>query len=156
MNSVIVKAAKTDKKSIMRFYKTQYYPASYIGQDHCYLVKKENKIIASVVISAGQKNTGYWLLHGLVIDKAHRGKGIASSLLQTAFSEKNNLGQQQFTKIICFAELTLKPFYLANHFINHNESRDIAQLPIEFRQRLKRYQEKQNAGTQNLKIKFIR
>ncbi|MGB1261727.1 MAG: GNAT family N-acetyltransferase [Cognaticolwellia sp.] len=147
MLATVSKATKVDKKAIMRFYKAQHYTASYIGQDHGYIVKCGEDIIASAIISAGQEKGSYWLLHGLVTDMAHRGNGIASLILQAIFSEKNPLSQAKFTKIICFAEPKLQPLYLSNHFITYNTENEIAQLPHEFKQRFKRYREKHKSLT---------
>ena len=136
-----VKAAKTDKKDIMRFYKTQRYAASYIGQDQCYIVKHNSLIIASAIVSAGQESGEFWLLHGLVTSKAMRGKNIASLVLNKIVSVKNEQAQARYAKIVCFADKSLQPFYQANHFVSYNTSNNIAQLPVEFRQRFVRYQE---------------
>ncbi len=85
----------------MRFYKSQQYSARFIGKDHCYIVKLNNKIVASVILSAGQVCGDYWLLHGLVIDKVMRGKKIASVILQAIYKIVNNRGAK-FKKIIMF------------------------------------------------------
>ncbi len=139
----VVKATKADKKAIKRFYKTQHYSASCIGQDHCYLVKSQGTIIASAIISAGQENGNFWLLHGLVTDRAYRGKNIASSIIRTIITEGNGTKEKRYSKIICFAGTELQPFYLANEFISYNDINELNQLPLEFKQRLARYQEKQ-------------
>jgi hypothetical protein len=138
----VVKAVKTDKKDILRFYKNQQYAASFIGHDQCYIVKIDQCIIASVIISAGQNPGNFWLLHGLVTDKAQRGKNIASFILHAIVSDKNERKQARYKNIICFADKALKAFYSSNHFILYNTSEDIAQLPVEFKQRLIRYRER--------------
>ena len=153
----VEKAARTDKKDIMRFYKTQRYAASYIGQDQCYFIKVNNEIIACVMVSAGQESGEFWLLHALVTDKAYRSKGFASLLLRAIMAEtktelqqanpvntvdKNESSLPTYSKIICFADKVLQPLYLSNKFINYNAVEDIAQLPNEFQQRLSRYREK--------------
>lgn len=140
---IVIKATKVEKKSIMRFYNTEHYPASYIGQDHCYIVKAGNVIIASAIVSAGQESSNFWLLHALVTSKAHRRRNIASFILQTIVSEKNSQAKFRYEKLICFADIALQEFYLTNHFINYNIRNDIAKLPEEFRQRLTRYRVKQ-------------
>ena len=155
----VEKAAKTDKKDIMRFYKAQRYAASYIGQDQCYFIKGNNEIIACAMVSAGQENGELWLLHALVTEKAYRGKGLASLLLRFIMAEskvelqqvapgntvdKNEPSLPRYSKIICFADKVLQPLYLSNKFINYNAVEDIAQLPNEFQQRLSRYREKQS------------
>lgn len=138
----IIKAEKYEKRTIMHFYKSQQYNASYIGQDHCYIVKSADSIIASAIISAGQENDNHWLLHALVTEKGHRNKRIASDILQVIFSEKNSDLQLSYPNIICFADKSLENFYLANKFNHYSSTEDIAQLPDEFRQRLLSYQEK--------------
>lgn len=153
----VEKAAKTDKKDIMRFYKTQRYAASYIGQDQCYFIKVNNEIIACVMVSAGQESGEFWLLHALVTEKAYRGKGLASILLRFIMAEskvelqqitpgntvdKNESSLPTYSKIICFADKVLQLLYISNKFINYNAVEDIAQLPHEFQQRLSRYREK--------------
>jgi hypothetical protein len=139
----VIKAVKTDKKDILRFYKSQQYAASFIGHDQCYIVKIDQRIIASVIISAGQEPGNFWLLHGLVTDKTQRGKNIASFIIHNIISDKNERKQIRYKNIICFADEVLQTFYLSNHFIHYNTCDDIAQLPLEFQQRLIRYREKQ-------------
>ena len=141
----VVKSTKLDKKDIMRFYKTQRYSASYIGQDQCYLVKCDNFIIASAIVSAGQGNGDFWLLHGLVVDIQQRGKSIASLILQTIIAEVKESKQVKFAQIICFADHALRPLYQSNQFISYNTSKNLAQLPLEFKQRLLGYREKQQS-----------
>lgn len=139
----VEKAAKTDKKDIMRFYKTQRYAASYIGQDQCYFIKVNNEIIACVMVSTGQENGECWLLHALVVNKAYQGRGIASQLLQAIYAEKCEQKQAQYRQILCFAENSLSTFYYANQFANYNAEHDIAQLPKEFKHRYISYCKKQ-------------
>jgi N-acetylglutamate synthase-like GNAT family acetyltransferase len=141
----VVKATKSDKKDIMRFYKTQHYSASYIGQDQCYLVKRDHCIIACAIVSAGQESGDVWLLHGLVTDKDQRGKNIASLIVKTIINDENELKKVRYGKIICFADSALQAFYKKNHFINHNTSDKLALLPEEFSRRLTRYREKQQS-----------
>tara|TARA_R110000787_G_scaffold269764_2_gene376650 strand:- start:291 stop:776 length:486 start_codon:yes stop_codon:yes gene_type:complete len=143
--NTIVKAKKSDKKDIMRFYKNQRYSASFIGQDQCYIVKRGDFIIASAIVSAGQGSDDCWLLHGLVTNKDQRGENIASLLLQTIFSEQNALKQARYQQIVCFADIALQPFYQKNHFISYNSSKNIAQLPLEFKERLLGYRAKQQS-----------
>lgn len=148
----VIKATKNDKKDILRFYKTQRYPARYIGRDQCYFIKTDNLIIACAMISAGQEDGHYWLLHALATNISYRQQGLASLLLQAIMSEKknttnpqpiNNLHLATYPNIICFADAKLQPFYLANGFIPYHTSNNIQQLPLEFQLRLLRYQEKQ-------------
>ena len=146
----VLKALKTDKKNIMRFYKTQQYAASFIGQDHCYIVKIGNQVIASAIISAGQESGDFWLLHGLVIAKIQRGNNIASLIIQAIINDKNELAKSRYEKIICFADKKLQWLYKSNNFINYNTHDEIDKLPKEFKQRLTRYRKKQ----QNLQCYF--
>ncbi|UUO22508.1 GNAT family N-acetyltransferase [Colwellia sp. M166] len=141
---LVIKAKKSDKKDIQRFYKTQRYAAGFIGHDHAYFIKHNTEIIACVIISAGQESGLFWLLHGLVIDSEHRGSGIASLLLRTVIAEqvfKEENKQVRYDNIICFADQALATLYLSNKFVSHNTAKDIAQLPDEFRQRFLRYRE---------------
>ena len=138
----ITKAIKSDKKDIFRFYKAQGYSASFIGQDQCYLVKKNNLIIAAAIISAGKTKTDFYLLHALVTDENYRGNKIASAIIKTIGNETNELKQTIYRKIICFADNSLQRFYRSNHFINYGEE-NIKQLPAEFQHRLCRYRIKQ-------------
>ncbi|MGB2740806.1 MAG: GNAT family N-acetyltransferase [Cognaticolwellia sp.] len=138
----VTEANKTDKKDINRFYKTQRYAASFIGQDQAYFIKQNKNIIACVIISAGQENGLFWLLHALVIDAEHRGSGMASLLLRTIIAEqviKKDKPVVRYAKIICFADQTLQALYLSNKFIRYNTVKDIAQLPDEFHRRFLRY-----------------
>lgn len=137
------KALKTDKKDILRFYKAQHYPASYIGQDHGYIVKVDGPIIASAIISAGQQTAGFWLLHGLVINKAQRGSKIGSLVLQAIVAEKSTDKSQSYEKIVCFADKALHRFYEKNNFRVYNTVAEIDKLPGEFKKRLISYQKKQ-------------
>lgn len=144
--NLVIKAKKSDKKDIQRFYRAQGYSASFIGYDHTYFIKHNSKIIACAIISAGQGNGLFWLLHGLVINSEFRGKGIASILLRTitmgqVFNEENK--QVCYDNIICFADQALATLYLSNNFVSHNSATNIAQLPDEFRHRFIRYRENQ-------------
>lgn len=150
----VVKATKVDKKDILRFYKSQHYAARYIGQDHCYVIKMNDTIIACAMISAGQENRQFWLLHALVIDKQYRGNGLASKLIQTLISKQEKSKPSTslmleselatYPNIVCFADTQLKQLYISNGFTLHNSNEDIQQLPEEFQQRLLRYRKKQN------------
>ena len=51
LNLYPILANKADKKSILRFYKDNHYSARFIGYDSCYLIKENDNIIASVIIS---------------------------------------------------------------------------------------------------------
>ena len=141
---LVIKAKKSDKKDIQRFYKAQRYAAGFIGHDHAYFIKHNTKIIACVIISAGQESGLFWLLHGLVIDSEHRGSGIASILLRAVIAErlcKEETTQARYDNIICFTDQALATLYLSNKFVSHNTAKNIAQLPDEFRHRFLRYKE---------------
>ena len=140
----VVKATKADKKDILRSYKNQRYSASYIGQDHCYIVKINNHIIASAIVSGGQISDNFWLLHALVTDRAEQGKSIASLILQTIINDENENTKVRYEKIICFVDSELQQFYIKNHFSKYNTKGEISNLPVEFKQRLTRYREKQH------------
>ena len=141
----MIKATKADKKDIVRFYKNKRYAASYIGQDHCYFIKADNEIIACAMVSAGQENGEYWLLHALVVNKEYQDRGIASQLLQTICAKKCRHEQIQCHQILCFADTALSTFYYSNQFINYNAEHDIAQLPKEFKHRYVSYRKKQKS-----------
>lgn len=144
---LVTKAKKANKKDILRFYKAQRYAAGFIGQDHTYFIKYNTEIIASVIISAGQEDGLFWLLHGLVIDTAHRDVGVASLLLRTIIAEQVFTKEKpvaRYEKIICFADQALQGLYLSNKFVSHNTTKDVAQLPDEFRHRFLCYRKNQN------------
>ncbi|ASP47383.1 GNAT family N-acetyltransferase [Cognaticolwellia beringensis] len=140
----VEKATKADKKELLRFYKTQRYSARFIGQDHCYIVKINNHIIASAMISGGQVSDNFWLLHALVTVKAEQGKSIASLILQTIINDEHENENARYENIICFIDSELQQFYIKNNFSKYNTKDEIASLPVEFKQRLIRYREKQH------------
>lgn len=149
---IVYKAEKTDKKDIMRFYKSQRYSARYIGQDQGYFIKINDNIIACVIVSGGRECSQFWLLHALVIRPTYRKKGIASLLLRTILTENSSSAIRaieqskakvaSYANIICFAAPNLQALYVSNQFVHYNSPDDIAQLPNEFRSRFTRYQEK--------------
>ncbi|WP_076417843.1 GNAT family N-acetyltransferase [Colwellia sp. UCD-KL20] len=100
----INKATKQDKKNIKRFYKDNKYSASFMGYDHTYLIKRDNIIIGSVIISYITNNSQYGLLHALLITEFHRRKGYAQLLIKRL--------QNEHSHIICFADKKLQPFYI--------------------------------------------
>lgn len=99
----VTKAVKADKKSIQRFYKAQQYSASFMGFDHCYLLKQQEEIIACVIISQITPSHKQFFLHALVVDKSHQKKGFASQLLQHVTKLHHPL--------VCFASNTLAALY---------------------------------------------
>ncbi|WP_286235575.1 GNAT family N-acetyltransferase [Thalassotalea sediminis] len=97
-------AQKSDKKAIMRFYKNQHYSASFMGYDHCYLLKDNNDdIIASVIVSTLTERNTQALLHALVVKADHQGLGLAKTLLEHCI--------RQHATIVCFAAPNLKTLY---------------------------------------------
>ena len=110
MEVSITTASKSDKKSLMRFYKQQSYSAGLLGLDQVYLVKNPQGIIGAVIISALEKDNPQLFLHGLVIKQEYRQQKIATQLIQHALS----LHVHQ--KIICFADKELCHFYQNNGF----------------------------------------
>lgn len=139
LNLKVSAATKFDKKDIQRFYKAQHHSARFIGNDLCYLVKIEQKIIASAIVSAGQENSDTWLLHGLVTDNNFRNLGIASLILKSIMAVKNEDNLINFTKIICFADQLLQSFYCSNHFQIIPKIDETDDIPAEFIMRFKRY-----------------
>ncbi|WP_206486405.1 GNAT family N-acetyltransferase [Thalassotalea sp. G2M2-11] len=99
----IILADKTDKKSVLRFYKQQHYSARYLGFDHVYIIEYDNNIIAAVMVSNIKPNANVSLLHALVVDKAYQRQGLATKLLQHVFKHHGT--------IICFAQPFLAPLY---------------------------------------------
>ena len=115
MKISITTAIKTDKKSLMRFYKQQHYSAGLLGFDNVYIVKHEDVIIAAVILSALEKDNPQLFLHGLVVDKNFLLRGLASELLQYA------LGIHSTKSIVCFAGDELCRFYQKNGFVLSNK-----------------------------------
>jgi len=110
MKISITTANKTDKKSLMRFYKQQSYSAGLLGFDRVYIVKDEQEIIGAVIISAIEENNPQLFLHALVIKQEFRQKKLATQLIQYVRRHHNN--QQLF----CFAQEELAHFYQQNGF----------------------------------------
>jgi N-acetylglutamate synthase-like GNAT family acetyltransferase len=110
MNSVITKASKSDKKSLMRFYKQQSYSASLLGYDNTYMIKYSEEIIGAVIISALEENNPQLFLHALVVKKEFRQKKLGCQLIQHA------LFQHATQQVICFADESLTHFYQLNNF----------------------------------------
>jgi len=100
---LVITAIKSDKKAIQRFYKQQKYSASFLGFDHCYLIKSNGTIIASVIISFIESNNQQAFLHALVVDKKHQKRGIATKLINSI--------ESNYSSIICFANSNMIDFY---------------------------------------------
>ncbi|AAZ25550.1 MULTISPECIES: GNAT family N-acetyltransferase [Colwellia] len=120
---------KTDKKAILRFYKDNHYSARFIGFDNCYLIKMGDNIIASVIISQGNKSQQIdtatevtstdifqdlsqdkpqYLLHALLVSPDYQKQGYAVQLLKHTITHHQPL--------ICFAHTSLSKLYLENGF----------------------------------------
>jgi GNAT superfamily N-acetyltransferase len=115
MNISITTAIKTDKKSLMRFYKQQHYSAGLLGFDKIYVIKHEAVIIGAVIISALEKDNMQLFLHGLVVDEKFQHQGLASKLLEYA------RGIHSSQSIVCFAGNELSEFYQKNDFVLSDE-----------------------------------
>lgn len=152
LNSGVIIAKKTDKKSILRFYKENHYSARFIGFDRCYLIKVDENIIASVIISQGNKlqqvdpstehdsNNSYlnfppnktpYLLHALLVAPSYRRLGYAEHLLSHAIINHQPL--------ICFAQESLRELYLNNGFIHIEDNLFSQCLPADFYSRFQQY-----------------
>lgn len=123
----ITTASKTDKKDILRFYKQQHYSARFLGFDHCYVIKSNQQIIASVIVSMITQNNNQAFLHALVVDTNYRHQHLASMLLQHCI--------RQHLELVCFAQLSLAPLYINNGFVQAK----INSLTPELQQRYQRY-----------------
>lgn len=110
MKTSITTAGKTDKKSLIRFYKQQHYSAGLLGFDHVYIMKHEDVIIGAVILSALEKDNLQLFLHGLVVDGNFQHQGLASKLLEYA------RGIHSSQSIVCFASYELSEFYQKNDF----------------------------------------
>lgn len=110
----VIKATKDNKKEILRFYKSEHYSARFIGHDQSYFIKEHDTIIANVIFSGGIEAKNSVLLHGLIVAQTYRSQGIASLLLKESIIQ--TLANSHIDTIICFAEISLKRFYLARQF----------------------------------------
>ena len=110
MEITIDTATKSDKKSLLRFYKQQHYSAGLLGFDHVYLIKNPQEIIGAVIISALEKNNRQLFLHGLVIKQEFRQQNLATQLLRQTLNR--HINQQ----VICFSNEDLSDFYQKNGF----------------------------------------
>ncbi len=128
-------ADKSEKKAILRFYKAQHYSARFIGLDSCYVIKKDQHIIASVIISKIQPSNKQNLLHALVVAQAYRGQGLASHLLQYI--------TQQSANLVCFAKAELAPLYSKHGFTALAANQANSVLSSELFKRYQKYQTKQ-------------
>jgi GNAT superfamily N-acetyltransferase len=132
---LVIIAQKSDKKAILRFYKSQHYSASFLGYDSCYFLKNNEEIIASVIISKIAQHHQHYFLHALVVKQQYQRQGLASQLLQYA--------QRQHLPLICFSTEKLLPFYLKNSLIKLQSDKIVSNLPEHLHMRYKRYLKKQ-------------
>ncbi|NQZ23015.1 MAG: GNAT family N-acetyltransferase [Colwellia sp.] len=128
MKISITTAIKSDKKSLMRFYKQQHYSAGLLGFDNIYIIKHEDVIIAAVILSALEKDNPQLFLHGLVVDNKFHHQGLASELLQYA------QGIHSSQSIVCFANNDLCELYQKNGFELSNEKRLLTPLLLRYLQ----------------------
>ncbi|XPF94584.1 GNAT family N-acetyltransferase [Colwellia sp. RE-S-Sl-9] len=138
----INKATKQDKKDIKRFYKDNNYSASFMGYDHTYIIKMDNVIIGSVILSYITNSSQYGLLHALLITPLYREKGYAKLLIETLQWEHNH--------IICFAD---KKLYRLYKDIGFKESESL-EIPSHFIDRYNCYLKKNNDLKVFLKINY--
>ncbi len=110
MNTVISTASKSEKKSLLRFFKQQNYSASLLGYDKTYMMRYSGEIIGAVIISGLEENNPQLFLHALVVKQEFRQKKLASQLIKYALS------QHATQQVICFADESLTHFYQLNYF----------------------------------------
>ncbi len=131
----VLLAKKSDKKAILRFYKAQHYAARFLGFDNCYLIKKDDEIIASVIVSGLIASSSVAFLHALVVDNQHRHQGAATQLLRHALS--------LHAPLICFAQPALRPLYLSVNMKLMSADNISANLPEHLLTRFNAYQNTQ-------------
>ncbi len=152
LNPCVIVAKKNDKKSILRFYKDNHYPARFIGLDRCYLLKVDNNIIASVIISQGNKSQQLdpsiasnselnlqqskvpYFLHALLVTPKYQRLGYGEYLLKHVMMKHQPL--------ICFAQESLSQLYLNNGFTNITGNVFNQCLPPDLINRFQRYSKK--------------
>lgn len=101
-------AAKTDKKNLQRFYKSQQYSACFIGFDTSYLVFHQEHIIAAAIVSYSDSENKQALLHAFVVDKRYQKQGIARELINAITGQ--HLASTEYS-IVCFSKPELNTFY---------------------------------------------
>ncbi|WOH38045.1 GNAT family N-acetyltransferase [Thalassotalea fonticola] len=111
-------ANKSDKNSIKRFYKSNHYSASFMGDDQCFYMTSQEEIIASVIISFSSTTP---FLHALVVNRNYQHQGLATQIVFHC--------QHRLPNINCFADKTLTKFYqkLGFECINSNNLPDCLQ-----------------------------
>lgn len=128
----VICAAKSDKKAILRFYKSQRYSARFLGGDSCYLIKRDNKIIAAVIVSTIESTSQQCLLHALVVDSQHRHQGLASILIKHC--------QSKHAEIVCFCQPDLSRLYTLLGFTMLSKQQLFITLNTHLIERFRRYQ----------------
>ena len=102
---VIHQAIKADKKSLLRFYKSQRYCASFMGGDKSYFIKSTttDDIIASVIISKIRPDHHQWFLHAVVVVHRYQKQGLATALIKYVAT--------LYSPLVCFAKANLSNLY---------------------------------------------
>lgn len=162
-----VLAKRSDKKSILRFYKENNYSARFIGFDSCYLIKAQDKIIASVIISKGNvqqesppaANSGEQsAVSSTITSKApvmnsntHLENSITQQYLLHALFVAPHYRKQGHAeallehalnyhqKLVCFAKPSLAKLYLNNGFTILKDNLIEPSLPPELFIRFQQY-----------------
>ena len=131
----IATAEKSNKKAILRFYKSQNYSASFLGYDQCYFICDKQIIIAAMIVSKIAAKHQHYFLHALVVDNQYQRQGLASQLLRHAL---------QITQpLICFANESLSSFYMQNNMLKLTHDQIVKKLPEHLFLRFERYRKKQ-------------
>lgn len=133
----ITQATKPDKKAVLRFYKSQQYSARFIGFDRCYIMRQDDTIFASVIVSAAEPSSEQYLLHALVSDKHYRGRGLASSLIKHCLSQN--------TQLVCFCQPSLTTLYTQHGFKQLSENDVELKLNTHLQMRFSQYRNKYSA-----------
>jgi GNAT superfamily N-acetyltransferase len=141
----IALANKSDKKDILRFYKVNNYSARFIGFDKCYLIKKNQVIIASVIVSkarldqqesAERNSKSQYFLHALVVAPTYQKQGLATQLVKHSLTLHSSL--------VCFSDASLAPLYLKQGFKALSDSLVKNNLTIELFKRFQQYSKHQS------------
>ncbi|GLX80150.1 hypothetical protein tinsulaeT_34900 [Thalassotalea insulae] len=132
----IIRADKSDKKAILRFYRSQHYSARYLGHDQVYMIKQQQTIIAAAMVSQIQADSPVYFLHAVVVNSHYQKQGLASALLLEIDKAQQSL--------LCFAKISLAPLY-QKIAMTHQPSKQIQQLPTHLQQRYYSYLIKQPA-----------
>lgn len=141
----IALASKSDKKDILRFYKANNYSARFIGFDKCYLIKKNQVIIASVIVSkarldqqesAERNSKSQYFLDALVVAPTYQKQGLATQLVKHSLTLHSSL--------VCFSDASLAPLYLKQGFKALSDSLVKNNLTIELFKRFQQYSKHQS------------